>query len=172
MNSDSPNLKNINTIAYDKTLREKLEELHNSLGEGITDVAAQATQFITKYKEDAVKQLKFMSKLTADLSVALIQARGDKELNTEEQNQFEDIKKLADALGNLQFRINRLIMDITKMENLSEQISEEGTVLLEALIEVQDKLRTIRADINDLGFFSNNPTLANLFDKQNADVSN
>lgn len=172
MDPDSPNLKNINTIAYDKTLREKLEELHNSLGEGITDVAAQATQFITKYKEDAVKQLKFMSKLTADLSVALIQARGDKELNTEEQNQFEDIKKLADALGNLQFRINRLIMDITKMENLSEQISEEGTVLLEALIEVQDKLRTIRADINDLGFFSNNPTLANLFDKQNADVSN
>lgn len=169
MNSDSPNLKNINTIAYDKTLREKLEELHNSLGEGITDVAAQATQFITKYKEDAVKQLKFMSKLTADLSVTLIQARGNKELNAEEQNQFEDIKKLADALGNLQFRINRLIMDITKMENLSEQISEEGTVLLEALIEVQDKLRTIRADINDLGFFSNNPTLANLFDKQNAE---
>lgn len=132
----------------------------------------EATQFITKYKEDAVKQLKFMSKLTADLSVTLIQARGNKELNAEEQNQFEDIKKLADALGNLQFRINRLIMDITKMENLSEQISEEGTVLLEALIEVQDKLRTIRADINDLGFFSNNPTLANLFDKQNADVSN
>lgn len=172
MNSDSPNLKNINTIAYDKTLREQLEELHNSLGEGITDVAAQATQFITKYKEDAVKQLKFMSKLTADLSVALIQARGDKELNAEEQNEFEAIEKLADALGNLQFRINRLIMDITKMENLSEQISDEGTVLLEAIIEAQTSMMATRADINDLGFFSNNPELAHLFDKQNVNQSN
>ena len=172
MDPDSPNLKNINTIAYDKTLREKVEELHNSLGEGITDVAAQATQFITKYKEDAVKQLKFMSKLTADLSVALIQARGNKELNAEEQGQFEAIEKLADALGNLQFRINRLIMDITKMEKLSEQISDEGAVLLEAVMDVQTKMRTIRANINALGFFSNNPEMAHLFDKQNEDKSN
>ncbi len=171
MDFDSANLKDANTIAYDKTLRENLEELHNNLGEGITDIAASAVQLTAKYKENAVKQLKFMSKLTADLSVALIKARGDKDLNPEEQEQFEDIGKLANALGNLQFRINRIIINITKMEQLGEQISDGGGVLLDAIMEVQSRMLAIRANINDLGFFSKNPRMALLFDKQNKDTT-
>ncbi|HUD44836.1 MAG TPA: hypothetical protein VMR41_04795 [Patescibacteria group bacterium] len=165
MNSDT-SLKSVNTIAYDKPLREKLDELHVSLGEGITDIAASATQFTAKYKETAIIQLKFMSKLTADLSVALIHARDGKQLDIEEQSQFDDMKKLADSLGNLQFQINRLIMDVTKMEKLSEQISSEGDSLLNAVMDVQSKLTVIRSDINDLGIFSNNPQMATLFDNQ------
>ena len=165
MNADEP-LKNVNAIAYDKTLREYLGELQSVLDQGITDVSAQAVQLSVKYKEDAIKQLKFMSKLTADLSVALIKAKGDKELNVQEQEQFDTIKKLADALGNLQFRINRLIMDMTNIEKLSDQISHEGEVLLDSVTDVESTMTHIRAAMNDLGFFSQNPEMAALFDKQ------
>ena len=165
MNSDS-SLKNLNTIAYDKTLREYLDNLHYALDKGITDVSAQAVQSSIKYKEDAIKQLKFMSKLTADLSVVLIKAKGDKELNPQEQEQFDTIKKLADSLGNLQFKTNRLIMDITSMEELGGQISHEGEVLLDSVVEVEGNMIKIRANINDLGFFSQNPEMAVLFNEQ------
>lgn len=165
MNSD-PSLKSLNTIAYDKTLRLYIKDLQDVLDSGITDISAQAVQLSVRYKEDAVKQLKFMSKLTADLSVALIKAKGNKELNAQEQEQFNTIKKLADSFGNLQFRINRLIMDITKMESLGNQISEEATVLLDSVTDVQSTILDIRAKINDLGFFSQNPEIAILFDKE------
>ncbi len=136
---------------------------------GVTDIAASAIRCAVKYKADAVEELKFMSKLTADLSVALINASGEKELNAEEQEQFLSIKKLTDSLGNLQFRINRLIIAITKMEKLGEQIASGGQVLLDAIMETQTNLIAIRADINDLGHFSKNSQLSSLFAKQNGD---
>ncbi len=166
MNQDST-LKNINAIAYDKTLREYLNQLHTILDQGITDMSAQAVRLSIKYKDDAVNQLKFMSKLTADLSVALIKARGDKELDPTEKEQFDTIKQLADSLGNLQFKTNRLIMDISNMEKLGSQISHEGEVLLDTVMEVEGTMTRTRAAINDLGYFSQNPQISRLFDKQN-----
>lgn len=159
-------LKKANTIAYDKILREYLEDLNSTLDIGITDLSAQTVRLTIKFKEDAVKQLKFMSKLTADLSVALIKAKGDKDLKTEEQEQFDTIKNLADLLGNLQFKINRLIMDMTTMESLGEKISGESEVILESTMELQTKLMNIRVEINDFGFFSHDPAIARLFNGQ------
>ncbi len=66
---------------------------------GVTDIAASAIQCALKYKADATQELKFMSKLTADLSVALINAGGEKELNTQEQEQFLSIKKTYRFIG-------------------------------------------------------------------------
>lgn len=166
MDSDS-SLKSLNTIAYDKTLREYMSDLHSVLDIGVTDISAQAITLSIKYKADAVKQLKFMSKLTADLSVSLIKAKGDKELNAEEQKQFDIIKELADTLGNLQFKINRLIMDMAKMESLGEQISKEGEALLDSIMIAQNSLIHIRGNISDLGFLSQNHKIAVLFSEQN-----
>lgn len=159
-------LKKENTIAYDNKLRDYLEDLNSTLDIGITDLSSQTVTLIIKFKEDAVKQLKFMSKLTADLSVALIKAKGEKDLKQEEQEQFDTIKHLADSLGNLQFKINRLIMDMTKMEELGEKISSESEAILESTMELQTKLMNIRVEINDFGFLSHDPAIARLFNGQ------
>lgn len=168
MNLDTANLKTANAIAYDKPLRDYLKELRNTLSEGLMDISVSAMKQGTEYKFKAIEQLKFMSGLTSELSVALIKAKGEKKLDTQEQEQFDSIKELTNTLGNLQFSLNSIIMDFNKMEKLGDKISKEGEDLMNSVVDVQAKLMTIRADINDLGFFSKNSELAHLFDEQNS----
>lgn len=162
----TPDLKTVNTIAYDKPLRDYLKQLHDMLGEGVTDIASNAMEFAYKYRTDAADYLKFMSQLTSELSVALLEAKGDKKLDEEEQRHFDGIKGLAETLGNLQLKINKIIQDLKKLDNLADLVSEEGASLANEVIEAQAQFRTVRSDINDLNVFSRNPRLANLFRQQ------
>lgn len=166
MTRKTPDLKTINTIAYDKPLRDYLKQLHDMLGEGVTDIASNAMEFAYKYRTDASDYLKLMSQLTSELSIVLIQAKGDKKLDEEEQRHFDAIKGLAETLGNLQFKINKIIEDLRKLDKLADKVSEEGAELANSVIDAQAEFRAVRSDINDLNVFSRNPRLANLFREQ------
>lgn len=153
--------KEENTIAYDKQLREKLRALHDSLGEEVTDVATAAMDYGGKFSPEAKITLKLMSELASDLSVALINAKSDKEkLSPEEQQDYENISALAENLGNLQFKLNRIIQKSEEFKKVAQELQEEGMNLAENIMDAQESFRMVRANINDLAFLSADPNVA------------
>ncbi len=157
-------MKNYNNIAYDKNLRERLEELHRLLGAEVTDVADQAMKHGISFIPGAKKIMKLMSKLASDLSVALLEARGDNELSTEEDQNFNEIKKLAGTLGNLQYKLNEIIKKVNLINKQMEELREISFDFGDEISDAQADFRKARAHINDLGYVSDDPHLASLFE--------
>lgn len=166
--TDAPDLKSVNSIAYDASLREQLEELHKMLGLEITDVATGAMEFGIKFNGDGERVLKFLSKMASQLSIALIEAKKQKvELTVEEKEDFERIKSLTAVLGNVQDKLNRVLKTSKEILFKNEEIGKQGMDLAEYIMDAQEQFRNVRASINAFGFLSNNPELAKLFDEQN-----
>jgi len=162
MNTDE--LKDANKIAYDKPLRERLKELSDFLSTDITDVASGASEYGLKFAPDAKNVIKEMSKLDADLTVALIEVRGKGELNKEEKEDFELIKGLTESLGNLQFKINKIIKKSEHMNKLSQELVDDSLNAGLEVMNTQEQFRKVRKKINAIGILSNNPDIAFLLD--------
>jgi len=167
MNTIEENLQKQNVIAYNRPLRDQLKMVHEMLGIEITDVANEAIEFRDKFRVDAEKMLRIMSKLAADLSILLIEAKATKRrLGSSEQNDFDAIKSLTGTLGNLQFKLNNLIHMSMESKKLSIDISKASLEFAENIMQAQQQFREVRAGINSLGFLSNNPELAYMFDNE------
>ncbi|MBN2016073.1 hypothetical protein JW766_04540 [Candidatus Dojkabacteria bacterium] len=167
---DEKNLKDLNTIAYDRNLRDQLARLHEMLGVEITDVASGAMEYTTKFRPSAENTLKVMSKLASDLSVALIEAKGNKKvLSEEEREDYKAIEGVAETLGNLQYKLNKLIKSVKKFNENTEELQELGFRLAQDIMDAQDQFRNVRANMNALGHMSENPHLASLFESQNGE---
>lgn len=165
MNTTEEKLQKQNVIAYNRPLRDQLKMVHEMLGIEITDVANEAIEFQDKFRTDAVNMLHVMSKLAADLSILLIEAKATKRrLSAGEQNDFDAIKSLTGTLGNLQFKLNNLINMSKESKRLSIEISKASLEFAENIMQAQQQFREVRAGINSLGFLSNNPDLAHMFD--------
>lgn len=168
MNSNAPKLSNVNSIAYDGNLREQLKILHEMLGFEVTDVASGAMEFGYKFKGDAEKVMKYLSKMASQLSIALQEARKTgKQLSSQEQEDYERIKALTAVLGNLQDKLNRVIKTTEDINQQNEKLREQGVDLAEHIMEAQDSFRSVRAGINAYGFMSEDPLLVRLFEEQN-----
>jgi hypothetical protein len=163
-NNIQDEMKDYNNIAYDKNLRERLEELHRLLGAEVTDVADQAMKHGIGFVPGAEGVMKIMSRLASDLSVALLDARGDNELNVEENKNFNEIKKLAGTLGNLQYKLNEVIKKIKLINKQMEELRELSFDFGDDISNAQADFRKARAHINDLGYVSDDPRLASLFE--------
>jgi len=162
-------LQKQNAIAYNVPLRELLKKLHEMLGIEITDLANEALQHRIQFREDTTIVLKIMSRLASDLSILLIEAKQSKKiLSKEEQYDFETVKSLTGTLGNLQFRLNNLIMMSTMSEVSNIQFSKASLEFAEEIMKAQQQFREVRANINSLGFLSHNPELARVFDGEHS----
>lgn len=159
-------LKQQNTIAYDMNLRERLKVLHQLLGEDITDIASAAMDYGIKFQPQAKDILKEVSELTSDLSVAVLEAKNDKQtLSAEEEEDARQLSEITNILGNLQFKLNKVIMAIDKFKALAEELNSVGVALAEEIVHAQEHFRDLRADFNALGFLSKNPKISMLLDE-------
>jgi regulator of replication initiation timing len=160
-------LSDVNSIAYNGNLREQLKTLHEMLGLEVTDVASGAMEFGYKFRGDAEKVIKYLSKMASQLSIALQEARrGEKTLTSQEQEDYEKIKALTAVLGNLQDKLNRVIKSTDKINLQNEKLREQGVDLAEHIMQAQDSFRSVRAGINAYGFMSQDPLLAKLFEEE------
>lgn len=164
MKQDIKKIKEENGIAYDATLREQLKYLHQILGTDITDVAVSAMEYGIKFQPRGKMVLKVMSKLASDLSVALLEAKGERKLSEEEKGHFEAVKHLVSTLGNLQFDLKKIIKKVDEVNKLVESLSKMGMKFAESIMDAQDEFKEVRANINALSWLSNNPEIAYLFD--------
>jgi hypothetical protein len=153
--------KKQNTIAYDKHLREKLKTLHDMLGIEITDVAVGAMDYGLKFNPQAKEILKTLSSITSDFSVVLLNAKGNKsKLSEEEQLDYDNIKSLTAYLGNLQYKLNKIIQKAEEFNKLTVELRDMGMSCAEYIMEAQEQFRMVRANINDLAFMSADPDVA------------
>ncbi len=160
-------LSDVNSIAYNGNLREQLKTLHEMLGLEVTDVASGAMEFGYKFRGDAEKVMKYLSRMTSQLSIALQEARrGEKALTSQEQEDYEKIKALTAVLGNLQDKLNRVIKSTDEINLQNEKLREQGVDLAEHIMQAQDSFRSVRAGINAYGFMSQDPLLAKLFEEE------
>ena len=166
MSSVQKKFKKENTIAYDKNLRSQLKTIHDMLGEDVTDIASRAMEYGIEFHPKSQGVLKAISKLTSDLSVAILEAKDDKKkLSKVEQEDFEQVKTLTNLLGNLQFKINEVIKNIDKFNRVAEKLYEAGVSLAQDIMDSQEKFRMLRADFNAIGFLSDDPEISTLLDK-------
>lgn len=171
MTTPSEDLQKQNAIAYNKPLREQLQIVDEMLGVEVTDIANDAIQYSIKFQINAEKVLKTMSKLAADLSILLIKAKESKKaLNKDEVEDFEAIKSLTGTLGNLQFKLSRLINKTKASNEINTGISQDGLAFAESIMEAQQQFRKVRASINAFGFMSQDPDVAHLFDAQDDEL--
>lgn len=162
MNTHPDNLERQNSIAYNRKLRGQLKKLHEMLGEEITDLASGDLGNASTYFNEAQRVLKELSGLTAQLSVILLEAKQSKEeLSDEEKYDYSMIHDLTNALGNLQFELNRLIKHMEPTDK--EQYTKESLKVMERITQVQEQFRAVRSHINDFGSMSNNPEIAQIF---------
>jgi hypothetical protein len=167
MDYSAPDLSGVNGIAYNDDLRAQLKQLHEMLGVELTDAATSAMEFGYKFKGNAEKVLRFMSKMAAQFSIALINTRKSlPQMSAEEQRDYESMKLLTVAIGNLQDKLNRLIKSTEEVNRLNEKIQDSGLGLAEEIMYTQEQFRKVRSEINDYGFLSKNPELANIFAEQ------
>ncbi|MBD3329408.1 hypothetical protein GF357_02845 [Candidatus Dojkabacteria bacterium] len=156
-------LKKSNKIAYDETIRKNLIELHKFLGLGMTDVAVEAIGGSDTFLPHAKKALKSMSKQASDLTVALLEARGDSKLSKEEENDFRSIALVTSTLGNLQFKLNDLIKMAEMGQGRSADFLNRASNFADAIMAAQAEFRNARAGINALGGLSEDPSIAYIF---------
>lgn len=153
-----------NGIAYNRSVRKQLKKIHDSLSMDVTDVAANASQYAIKFTPHAQETLKEVSKLSSDLTVALLNAKGDKTLTKKEREDYKSIKQLIDILGNVQFKMNGIIQKSKKMNQIADELVDDSYELSKEIMNAQDKFRAVRKKINAYGAFSNNPRIAMLME--------
>lgn len=159
--------KTKNTIAYDMFVRDRLETLHRLLGEDVTDVADGAMEYGYKFIPESKNVLKEVSKLTSDLSLSLMNAKHDKKaLTSEEEQDYKEMKDLIDDLGNMQFKLNKVIQKIETLKKDASELVTLSTSFAQDIINAQEKFRNIRIDINDYGFLSSDPKIAHQISDQ------
>lgn len=152
--------KNKNAIAYDESLRDKLKQLHNMLGAEITDVAAGAFDYGQNFNPEAKQVLKTLSSIASDLSVVLLNARKKKTLSKEEQRDFDNVKNLTESLGNLQFKLNKIIQKAEEFKKIAQDLREMGMDCSNYIMDTQEQFRMVRANINDFSYMSVDPEIA------------
>lgn len=165
--NDNPNLADINSIAYNEDIRNQLKTLHEMLGNEMTDIANGAMELTNRFSDQGDDLLKYMSKLTSQLSIFLINARNaDSNLSEEEKQDYERIKSLTNVIGNLQDKLNRVVKLLKSARDINTQVGEEGMELAENIMNAQQEFRSVRSGINAYGFLSEDPKMANLFESQ------
>lgn len=156
-------LKKDNKIAYNSDIRCKLIELHKFLGLGMTDVVVEAIGGSDKFLPHAKVALKSMSKRASDLTVALLEARGDSDLSEDEEQDFKLIALVTSTLGNLQYKLNDLIKMAEMGEGKSFDFVNRASDFADAIMAAQEEFRNARASINALGALSDDPSIAYIF---------
>lgn len=155
----------INQVAYNSKIRYKLKDIHQLLGGEITDVASAGMQVGRSIIEKAEELREQISSLTSELTVALIELRGNEaDFNKEEVEDFRNIKRITDQLGNLQFSLNHLIKKIKTYNEAADEVQEVGMDLGEQIMDSQELFRKVRADMNAFGLLSKDPETAVVFD--------
>lgn len=164
--ADRSVLEKKDSIAYNPIVRQQLENLHDMLGVEITDIPDALITGEPGSIERGQNILKELSKLTSDLSVALLEIKGQKDqLNPQENTNYESIKGLVGTLGNLQYELN----DILKFKasgNDDPKLAEMAMDLEQDIISVQEEFRKVRSNINDLGFLSYDPNISFEYNKK------
>lgn len=165
--------KNKNTIAYDISLRSKLGQLHDMLGVEITDVAVGAMEYGSKFSPETKDILKTLSSVTSDLSVVLMEAKGSKkELSPSEKEDFDNVKSLIEYLGNLQFKLNKIIQKVSEFNTVAQEMKDLGMDCAEYTMTAEKQFKTVRARINDLDYLSADPSIAHTFKKEEIEENN
>ncbi len=155
------NLQEINQIAYNPEIRERLQKIHEMLGAEVTDLASAGMNIGMRVVDNARKLREEISSLTSDLTIALMDIRGaEGSLNQEEKDDFENVRELTEQLGNLQFKINALIKKTVKYNEVASEVQEAGMDLATNIMDTQDKFRKVRADLNAYGVLSKDPDVA------------
>jgi len=88
------------------------------------------------------------------------------------KNGKDSIKKLVEFLGNSQYKLNKSLIEMEKYQKNAQQIDERAFDLSTKILDAQQVFREVRASINDLGFLSDDPSMASLFSKVVKDSSN
>ena len=168
MDDAKSHLKGDNAIATNGNLREQLETLHEMLGLEVTEVAANALQFGSRFSAGADKVLTCLGNISSDLTIALMEARKSKKnLSDDEQKDYDEVRSLNIVIGNLQGRLNRIVRAARQVNELNLQMKQDGIGLDEEIMASQQKLREVRSGLNAIGFLSANPNLARLIDAKN-----
>ena len=76
-----------------------------------------------------------------------------------------NIKNIIDFLGNSQFKLNKSLIIMSKYQKLSQEIDDSSFDLSKKIIDTQEIFRRVRGRINNLGFLSEDPSMASLFRK-------
>lgn len=161
------NFSDINSIAYNADIRDQLKTLHEMLGNEMTDIANGAAELTNRFSDQGEDLLKYMSKLTSQLSIFLINARNaDTNLTEEERLDYERIKSLTNVIGNLQDKLNRVVKLLKSARDINTQVGEEGMELAELIMNAQQEFRYVRSGLNAYGFLSEDPKMANLYESQ------
>lgn len=168
MNANILKLKQQNAIAYNRKLRSQLRNLHEMLGDEITDLVTGELGDPDTFFTEAQKVIKTLSELTANLSVLLLKVKeSKKELSAEEERDYHMIEELTDALGNLQYEIHMLIKHMQQSQKI-KTFTAESLRVIDKIVETQEKFRAVRAQINNFGYMSKNPEIAALFSDKEA----
>lgn len=158
-------MKQQNTIAYDTPFREAIEKSHNLLGTDITDFYQQAWEQGSEGKDKALQILKNYSKATADLSLALMQAREDKkDLSPEEENAYQKAKEGTVRLSKIQKKVNDMVGKINQRVELAQELSKDSDELVEMVMDTQEYLRNLRSSMNAYGYMSDDKEVARKFE--------
>lgn len=161
------NFSDINSIAYNADIRDQLKTLHEMLGNEMTDISNGAMEVSNRASDQGEQLLKYMSKLTSQLSIFLINARNaDTNLTEEERQDYERIKSLTNVIGNLQDKLNRVVKLLKTIREASNEIGEEGMELAQLIMNAQQEFRYVRSGLNAYGFLSEDPKMANLYESQ------
>lgn len=137
------------------------------LGNEMTDISNGAMEVSNRASDQGEQLLKYMSKLTSQLSIVLINARNaDTNLTEEERQDYERIKSLTNVIGNLQDKLNRVVKLLKTIREASTEIGEEGMELAQLIMNAQQEFRYVRSGLNAYGFLSEDPKMANLYESQ------
>lgn len=206
-----------------KDLINKLQKLVEIISQDIVSSAFTTINSTNKWIEEAESIRAELSQLTADLTVALMNASKDKEklsqseqdsqrgvqilieelgnfgfaftkmindieglkgylqeivdlsnplmdkitvfMNTYRLNRDDKdtIKKIIDFLGNAEFKLNKTLNVMEKYQSSAVNLHSNSFEISKKIMDAQDKFRAVRSSINDYGFLSDDPLMANLF---------
>jgi chromosome segregation ATPase len=153
----------------DKDLYKQISAIKRVLGEDATDVADRAMSISTETQIRVEELIKIISKLAANVSAMVIEAKANETLTEEQIEKFDRISEFAKKLGNNQFELLMLARHLRSFNELADVINREGFELADKIMELQNELLEIRYDLDYLGVFNNNPVLANYFQGKDAD---
>jgi len=161
MGNNDQNTEEQNAIAYNPVLRDQLKDLHELLGDEISNIVAEAIEPGRKLSEQAEKALLAMSEGASKLTLELMAVReSKKKLNEEEQRNYDQIRNLAATLGNLQLKVSKILKIVSEITAMNVLLKGAAIDLTEDITAAQQQFREVRSGINDFGVFSQNPDLA------------
>ncbi len=160
MNTDNPMP---NKDKYEGII-SSITDLRYYLGEEVFTVTESALEENTNKILKIDEVTKKMSSLNSDITALVFESKADTNLQLPDASIINKISLMSGRLANLQFGLTKIKKKRQAWEQIINDISAEGTIFAENLMDMQDYTREIIHDFRVSGYSVPKSDLANLLD--------